>query len=167
MFKIFLTNLRKYNEGQLVGEWVDLPCDDFDSVLKRIGIDGKFYEEFFISDYETNYDIKIGEHEDIYYLNNLAEELEDLTESEIIIFRAYMETEDDIDFALDHLDDAMIYFSCDDMTDVAYEVVDENGILDNVPDDLRNYFDYESYGRDLEISGTFVEIDSNIVELYY
>lgn len=167
MFKIFLTNLGKYNEGQLVGEWVDLPCSDFDSVLKRIGIDGKFYEEFFISAYETDYEIKIDEYEDIYYLNNLAEELEDLTESETIIFRAYMEVEDDIDFVLDHLEDAVIYYDCNDMTDVAYEVVDCNGILDNIPDDLRNYFDYESYGRDLKISGTFVEIDSNIVELYY
>lgn len=25
MMKIYLTNLGKYNEGQLVGEWVELP----------------------------------------------------------------------------------------------------------------------------------------------
>lgn len=28
MLKIYLTNLGKYNEGYLIGEWVTLPIDD-------------------------------------------------------------------------------------------------------------------------------------------
>ena len=49
----FLTNLGKYNEGDLVGEWVDLPIDEdeLEDVFKRIGIsdepdeNGVYYEE--------------------------------------------------------------------------------------------------------------------------
>ena len=39
-FKIFLTNLGKYNEGELVGEWVALPTtkENLSQVMKRIGI---------------------------------------------------------------------------------------------------------------------------------
>ena len=28
MLRIYLTNLGKYNEGELIGEWLDLPCTD-------------------------------------------------------------------------------------------------------------------------------------------
>ena len=46
---IYLTNLGRYNEGYLMGEWVKLPIpkDKLDDVLCRIGIDeehrGRFY----------------------------------------------------------------------------------------------------------------------------
>ena len=52
--KIFLTNLGKYNEGCLMGEWVKLPVpkDKLEAVLRRIGINDQ-YEEYFISDYES------------------------------------------------------------------------------------------------------------------
>ena len=48
MIKIALTNLEYYNEGELLFEWVDLPCDDFTDAFKAIGNP----EEYFISDYE-------------------------------------------------------------------------------------------------------------------
>ena len=40
MLRIYLTNLGKYNEGQLIGEWVELPCTDeeLEAVKERIGI---------------------------------------------------------------------------------------------------------------------------------
>lgn len=28
MLKIYIANLGKYNEGELVGKWVELPCED-------------------------------------------------------------------------------------------------------------------------------------------
>lgn len=37
--KIFLTNLGKYNEGELIGEWVELPAsqEELKKVFERIG----------------------------------------------------------------------------------------------------------------------------------
>ena len=54
----FVTNLGKYNEGALVGEWLPLPTttEKVQACLKRIGIDGVRYEEYFITDYETSID---------------------------------------------------------------------------------------------------------------
>lgn len=51
---IYLTNLGRYNEGVLMGEWVKLPIpkDKLQEVLDRIGINEQ-YEEYFISDYES------------------------------------------------------------------------------------------------------------------
>ena len=54
-FAAFITNLGKYNEGELVGEWVKFPttAEELKEVFKRIGIGqkddfGNPYEEWFI-----------------------------------------------------------------------------------------------------------------------
>lgn len=41
----YVTNLGKYNEGYLVGEWVKFPVtpDEMQDVFRRIGIGGKMY----------------------------------------------------------------------------------------------------------------------------
>jgi antirestriction protein len=41
------------------------------------------------------------------------------------------------------------YGEFDDFTEFAYHIVEETGELDGLPIQLRNYFDYEKYGRDL------------------
>lgn len=80
ILSIFITNLGRYNEGALVGEWVSLPADedDLQAVYDRIGIDGVRYEEVFITDYESEIGLKVGEYENINDLNELAERLEAL-----------------------------------------------------------------------------------------
>ena len=55
-FAAFITNLGKYNEGELVGEWVQFPttAEEIQAVFKRTGIGekddvGYEYEEWFIT----------------------------------------------------------------------------------------------------------------------
>ena len=57
-FAAFITNLGKYNEGALVGEWMKFPttAEELKKVFERIGIGakddfGQTYEEWFITDY--------------------------------------------------------------------------------------------------------------------
>lgn len=47
----FITNLGKYSEGELVGEWIDFPISDeeLDEVKARIGLNAE-YEEYFFTD---------------------------------------------------------------------------------------------------------------------
>lgn len=70
-FEAFVTNLGKYNEGELVGEWVKFPisAEEMQKVFERIGIGskdefGQPYEEWFITDYECPvsgvYDISVS-----------------------------------------------------------------------------------------------------------
>ena len=56
-FEAFITNLGKYNEGFLVGEWVEFPVtnEEMQAVFRRIGI-GRRYEEWFITDYDCYVD---------------------------------------------------------------------------------------------------------------
>ena len=97
-----LTNLGKYNEGDLDYVWVSFPCDedDFQDSLEKIGIgedrgDGSVYEEWFFSDWDTDYAglnlDGLGEYMSLDDVNEYAEALENIvdegTEEE---FRAAM-----------------------------------------------------------------------------
>jgi hypothetical protein len=83
--KIALTNLGKYNEGELVYKWITLPVtfEELMDAEKEIGIGsenehGDVYEEAFITDYEAPGGLQIGEYADIGSLNKLAEQLEQI-----------------------------------------------------------------------------------------
>lgn len=165
MMKIYLTNLGKYNEGQLVGEWVELPVsqEELKEVFERIGIDGKEYEEYFITDYECDF-YQIGEYENLDTLNEIAERIEELDEEESKVVKALMsELGYTLDEAIEKVNngDYRIYSDCDDMTDIAYQVVEECKYLNNVPNNVARYFDYEEFGRDLGIEGTYIFLDNN------
>ena len=177
MFKIYLTNLGKYNEGELIGEWVELPAtdDELEEVKARIGIsdepdeNGNYYEEYFITDYENDFGYKVGEYESLDDLNEIAEQLEDLDEEQKDAVHAYTECMyDDIEKAVETVTngDYRVYYGCNDMADVAYEVVQERGYLDQMPENLRNYFDYEAFGRDLDIEGAFTDYNGNYYEFF-
>lgn len=163
MMNIYLTNLGKYNEGELVGEWVKLPVSDeeLQKVFKRIGINEE-YEEYFITDYECDF-YEIGEYENIDTLNEIAEKIDNLDEEQEQVVKVLMsECGYDLDGAIEKAEsgDYRFYTDCDDMTDIAYVVVEECGYLDNVPENIARYFNYEAFGRDLGIEGSFHFLDN-------
>lgn len=74
MLKVFLSDLGKYNEGELTGDWYALDTyegrEDFSSALKEIQTEGS--GEFFISDYDSEY-VVVSEHPDTDVLIELGE----------------------------------------------------------------------------------------------
>ena len=78
MIGVYLTNLRKYNEGELFGEWLYLPMNEDDLKKKFDEIIGK-EDEYFISDYDDEYGFGFGEYEDIFKLNELLNQVDDMT----------------------------------------------------------------------------------------
>lgn len=158
MIKVFLTNLGKYNEGYLIGEWLELPASqqEIDETMAKIGINEE-YEEWFITDYETDIKgIEIGEYSNLNELNEIAEELEALNEDNAII-EAIFNYCQDMQETINKIEnrDYIIYYDCDNMIDVAIEIVKECGYLNGVSETVARYFDYEAFSRDLEIEGNF------------
>ena len=170
MMNIYLTNLGKYNEGELIGEWVELPVsqEELQKVFERIGINEE-YEEYFITDYECDF-YEVGEYESLDTLNEIAERIKELGKEESEVVKALMsELGYTLNEAIDKVNSGnyRIYSDCDDMTDIAYQVVEECGYLNNVPDNVARYFDYESFGRDLGIEGTYIFTDdNNAIEIF-
>lgn len=160
MLSIFLTNLKKYNEGQLVGQWIDLPCDDLESVV--VEVSGQNGDEVFISDYSTELDLKIGEYEPLEHLNELARQYEDLEEWQQDTVKAYLEasgdTLQDLESALEHYEDCTFYPGYD-LEDVARELVNE---CYDLPEIAQRYFDYAAFAHDLGYDG-YTEVSNGVI----
>lgn len=176
MLKIYVTNLGKYNEGFLIGKWLELPAteEEIEKTLEEIGIsdepdeNGIYYEEYFITDYETDMDgLKVSEYSNIDDLNELAETIDDLDEDEKEIVNAIMGEGYSLEDAIDKKDDVMIYYNCSNMEQVAEDYAEQVGLLNDIPESLRYYFDFEAYGRDMSFEGHFVFTDSgNCIQIF-
>lgn len=158
-----LTNLGKYNEGVLDYVWVSFPCDedDFQDSLEKIGIgedhgDGSVDEEWFFSDWDTDYawvDLDgLGEYMSLDEVNEYAEALESIVDEGMEEeFKAAMEYSGDFHDAVDLVEtDSVMKISDESLSSrmdeaIGYSYVDSIGFsgLSNV----ENYFDYEAYGR--------------------
>ena len=162
-----LTNLGKYNEGGLDYVWVSFPCDedDFQDSLKKIGIgedrgDGSVYEEWFFSDWDTDYsglDLDgLGEYMSLDEVNEYAEALEgivdDGNEEE---FRAAMEYSGDFHDALNLVETGSVMKISDESMpnrmDEAIGAYYMDSMGFNAMSNIEEYFDYEAYGRDIRI----------------
>ena len=166
-FEAFITNLGKYNEGELVGEWVKFPTtsEELQKVFERIGIGSKDdfgnpYEEWFISDYDCYVDglyEKLGEYENLDELNYLASKLDELDDHDYNHFQAAMQISDytgsikDVINLIDNLDKYEIYPGVESNADLGHYYIEELGMME-VPDYLADYIDYEAYGRDVAIN---------------
>ena len=176
IFEAFITNLGKYNEGTLAGEWVSFPAtpEEVKKALEKIGIGakdefGNVYEEWFITDYNCDVDglaknINFGEYENLDELNYLASKIGELNSYELEKFQAVLEVSDytgsvkDIINLTGNLDKYDIYPDVKNCEDLGIYYVDELELV-KVPDELRYYIDYESYGRDIALdeNGQFTE----------
>ena len=173
--RVYITDLQAYNEGHLVGRWLELPLTVFEltQALSEVLTKGEAvsgtdaHEEIFITDYEA--DITIDEYDNMYKLNELAEVLTALTENDLLklkllSYEGYNEREVLLN-GLDNYDVDIYDYSNDiSFTDVyellAYDFVQE-GLFGDVPTYLENYIDYSAIGRDL--SYDYLEFEHGIV----
>ena len=158
----FVTNLGKYNEGELVGEWVEFPVsdDEIEEILERIGIDGEEYEEYFITDYEADFNAAeiLGEYVTLETLNEIAEAIENTTDENTTLAVIEADVPRDAQELLDCIESAddrwVITYDAaggDKDSDLAWYYIDEvsGGIESLGRDTLERYFDYKGFGRDL------------------
>ena len=159
LFEAYITNLGKYNEGELVGETLKFPTSpqEVQTLLKHIGVDGIRYEEFFITSFDGDvlglYDY-LGEYENLDELNHLACLLSELDQGELEKFEAVLHTGAhtssvaDIINLTQNLDCFEFYPDIENEEDLGRYWAEDLPI----PEELKDYFDYEAYGRDISIN---------------
>ena len=166
-FKIWVGNLRKYTEGFLCGEWIDLAnmdADEIEKATEKIAFNPcACFDELFIADYDATIDTsRLSDYENISELKNAVDVLAEL-------FRNYGEDADKIfTAALDYsggiIADAIeiienerfrVFSDCSTMRAVAEVVAWEIGYIDEMPEHLRDYFNYEAYANTLETTGFY------------
>ena len=185
LFEAYITNLGKYNEGELVGETLKFPTttEEVQGLLKRIGVDGVRYEEFFITSFDGDvlglYDY-LTEYENLDELNHLACLLSELDRSDMEKFEAVIDCGEhtssvaDLINLVENLDAYEFYPGVGDDETLGRVYVEDMDAID-IPDHLLDYFNYEAYGRDVRINedggfshgGYVVGSGSQFVEHYH
>lgn len=174
---LYLANLGKYNEGELVGKWISLPIteEELSAELAEIGIN-EYYEEYAIHDVDNyyNFDFNIGEYSNVMEISEQVEKIEELTEYEFKMLSSYMDvTGSDFDEALENYEDAH-YVEIDGNTfyskkaQLAENYIDEciGGVEHLDRETLMRYFDFEAYGKDLAYAYSLSEQNDMYVSTY-
>lgn len=159
---ICVRSLSTYAEA----DWIT-PAEALDFMKMQKSKDGS--EEFIIVDYDAPF--SIGEYDSVSELAEIAEKLENLDDSEIEVLEIIMENyTSNFEKALEKVEDGdyMIYSDCWSMAEVAERYLDETGMLNELPDFAVRYFDFQSYGRDMEIEGYFYPLINSVgyVEIF-
>ena len=179
IIKGYITNLGRYNEGVLAYKLISFPISDeeLNEALKEIGckyvdengvVHNPLYEEYFFSDWECEIPFDFGEYPNISEVNDIAERVEALPKHEQEVLEVILEEHtSNIDEALRIVenDRYITWWDCDCMADVAERMAAEFGDLNDVPERLQYYIDYEAWGRDLDLEGTFLEGDGFFIEV--
>lgn len=185
MPRVYVACLASYNNGVLHGKWIDADqCADAIAeevqemlresrfpdvtvtcpICNRECLEAGFEacthcnntgevpsaEEHAIHDYEGFEGIKLSESEDFETVAHHAEMLEEHGAA----WAAFVDwTGEDSEARFQDL----YLGQFDSMTAYAEEYVESTGMLQGVDETVRRYFDYEAFGRDLELGGDVVE----------
>ena len=174
MLKVYLTDLKAYNDGALVGKWIELPMseENLNQELKEVleqgekAVNGDNHEEYFITDYEWE-DIsmfEVGEYSNLTKLNQDVEQLEELDKEQLRAVNFLLEEQlaKDITEAISKVDDVIIYED-QSMSDVAYNLIEECYNIKDIPSIISNYIDYEAIGNDLLLEGGYFIDNGDII----
>ena len=149
--KIYLTNLAKYNQGRLIGKWLELPLTDEElktEIREVLGND----EEYFCSDFDAPF--RIEEYENLLELSEFVEQLEELDEyDQEKVFYLLDIISYDREEAMERYED-VVYYQSMKLEDVASELIEE-GVFGELTDTIKGYIDYEKLARDLSVDGYY------------
>lgn len=189
MLNVWIGNLGKYNEGELVGEWLKLPVSkqELDTFLReKVGLqltqaevdkaleeEGVCYEEYMINDYETDLPIKISEYENLDNLNLLATIAENVNDMDAI--NAYVDSQGEMTLEelanlMEQEDDIAYFRFSNDSSSMSaeekmgYEMADATGLLSTLQKlQIEEFFDFEGYGSSLE-NGDITILDNGYID---
>lgn len=182
LFEAYVTNTGKYAEGHPTGEALRFPTttEEVQRVLKQIGVDGVRYREYFITFFDSDilglYDY-LGEYENIDELNHLACLLSELDQGELEKFEAalnigtHTSSVADIINLAQNLECFDFYPNIENEEDLGRYYTED--LL--IPAELKDYFNYEAYGRDVSINegghfapgGYIVQTSGDFKEYYH
>lgn len=186
VFSVFAQNLGAYSEGNIVGDWIDLPqkkevIDRFLKEKVKIYNDNQEYE---IADTdEFPFEYKIIQYANLHEINKLAVIYSLLDEQQIEAVKGYCENIGKFDMDIQELLNVCMqsgfisyYQYCFEGIEYCtmfskeekygYTLAEENGIHKLLVDNNIEYcFDFEKYGRDASINNNITLLENGYLDL--
>lgn len=152
--RIYVGTYAKYNDGNLFGKWLDLEdYSDKEEFLKACAELHRDEEdpELMFQDWEGIPNGMVSECSVDAECWELIEAYDEFGEDAVNAYCDCFGEWNERDFQDRYRGEY------DSWEDFAEQLVDELGYLDEIPEHLRYYFDYEKYARDLRIGGDLTE----------
>lgn len=152
--RVYVASLSDYNAGRLLGAWIDVPtdADELRAAIAAVLAKSKepIAEEWAIHDYDGF--PNMGEYPDVDKMCEIMQALETACDPDA--FLAWVNHEPYNAENPSRFEDT--FQGCyDSEKDYAYDYVESTGMLDTVNENFVNYFDYDSFTRDL-----FMDLDA-------
>ena len=150
--KIYVGTYAKYNNGSIFGEWLTLgdysDLEEFYEACRELHKDEED-PEFMFQDFEApelfkNLIWESGIDENIV---EIAEAMEDKDADMISAYVSLMGKK--LTPELIEQAEERFYGQFDSYTDLAEDYAEQTGMLNEVPESIQRYFDFEAFGRDL------------------
>ena len=161
--RIYVADLKDYNEGHLCGFWLDLNSKDSEDIQteisdflkRRTKETNELHEEYAIHDYELPF--TISEWPDFDDLVETLEAIEEHGEA----YEAYQNNQNG-NGTLEHFENS--YCTCTD--DLKEYAVDSFIELNNIDDHVRSYLDEDHILYNFEIENTTIEYNGTYYIFY-
>lgn len=161
-----MNEIKIFIKNKELGRWFTLPSS-LEEIQESIGLD-ETQETFLISDYEAPF--KIHESDSLDMLNHIAELYEEYAHLEATNYLANLVNEGfyvNMENAFEEIDSIIVHADCNSIADVAYAVIEETGLLTDIPESVKRYFNYEAYASDMAMEGLFYITGDNMVLQIY
>lgn len=159
--RVYIANLRAYNEGKAVGSWFSMPVNP-DEVDSRLNLRNG---EVDMAIHDSELPFPVDEYMSLEELNKEWACFEELPEEFQKDVKVLVEHYRDVEAILENVENIIFYDGIHESRDLAEFCIKEKGVLEEVPKEVRDYIDYESMGRDMEINGQFIWGKNGVFEI--
>jgi antirestriction protein len=158
--RIYVACLSSYNAGELHGVWVDaVDADAIQTAVDAMLAKSKHepHEEWAIHDFEGFKGATLTEFHDFGDVAEIGACIKEHGE----VFAQLLEHHGmDVDRALEVMKEDY-HGAWDSLEEYAESYMDDTGMLQGLPENLRCYFDYEKFARDMELGGDVFTVETS------
>ena len=164
--QVYIACLSAYSNGYYHGAWIDVSegIEHVQECLKEILASSPMAkeeecEEWAIHDFQGFGNYKVSESHGLEELCEVAVFLKECNRfpAEVV---SWLIDDYGIEGAKEKMEDEYIG-EFDSPSDLAYHYVEETGLLDGIHKSVAMYFDYEAFGRDLDLNGEVISFSGH------
>jgi len=157
--QIYVACLASYNRGTLHGEWIEIGADKsaddireaIKQMLSRSPVRGA--EEWATHDHDFQ-GITIKEFESLETIVELAKLLAEHGDAAVAAYNYFSNLEDAQNALAENYNGLW-----SSLADWAEDYLKDTGELEKIPESLRNYIDFERWGKDMEMGGDIFTVE--------